>query len=140
MNRLSLLIAVSVTVLALLLAALTLGPGLLPAKTAGGDKLQHALGFGSLVAPAALFRPRWLWTLVPAAVVFGGVIELVQPFTGRDGDLLDWVADIAGIVSVALGLSLAREVAIAARRRLASVPIRRPPLAKGGGPHRSSSP
>ncbi|ETX14281.1 teicoplanin resistance protein VanZ [Roseivivax halodurans JCM 10272] len=97
MTRISLLTAALTLALVALVTALTLGPPVEAGNSVGNDKIHHMLGFGSIVLPAALFRPRWLWWLIPAAIVFGGVIEVLQMRVGRDAEMLDWIADIAGI-------------------------------------------
>lgn len=92
------------------------------------DKLFHATAYGLtvfLLLLAADWRPgrgpgRYPGTAVwigVAAIAAGGALELVQHLTGRDTELLDWVADAVG-VAVALG------VWAAIRRR--TDPARRP--------------
>jgi VanZ family protein len=62
------------------------------------DKTQHALTFGALTLLAATAYPHTrLWILAIALTGFGGLIEIVQPYFGRGRELLDWVADMAGI-------------------------------------------
>lgn len=95
---------ISVTVIsltatiAIIIAVLTLGPQVVSNQALHGDKVQHALGFGSMVVPAALLKPRWLRVLAPAVLVFGAAIEITQTYVGRDGEILDWVADATGIL------------------------------------------
>lgn len=64
----------------------------------GADKVYHAIAFGTLVLPAAVFRPVWLTVIAPFALFLGGAIELIQPIVGRDRDIHDFVADAVGIV------------------------------------------
>ncbi|WP_183521114.1 teicoplanin resistance protein VanZ [Mameliella alba] len=80
-----------------MVTTLTIGPKFDAINILFGDKVQHAIGFGSIVVPAALFRPRWLGYLAPAVILFGGLIEGIQMFTGREGSLSDWIANIVGI-------------------------------------------
>ena len=93
-----------------LIAYLTLSPASSPGiNISNADKIYHAAAFAALVLPcASLYRRSLIWVL-PAAVLFGGAIELIQPFVGRDGDWWDFLADILGI-----GLGL-----------LASLPLRK---------------
>lgn len=87
----------------------TLSPHpLLSQHELGSDKIQHLLGFGSLVVPAALFRPRWLWLMAPAAVALGGLVELIQPYVGRDRDIHDFYADCLGVALALIAASLVR--------------------------------
>ncbi|WP_226622799.1 teicoplanin resistance protein VanZ [Alloyangia pacifica] len=99
MDRISLLTLALVLGLATLVTALTVGPRLPLADALMNDKLQHALGFGAIIAPAAFLRPRWLWVLAPAAIAFGGMVEVVQAYVGRDAELSDWAADIVGVMA-----------------------------------------
>jgi VanZ family protein len=83
---------------------LTLRP--LTVMTSISDKTQHLVTFGVLTAWAAIAYPRA--RLVPLGLALsglGGLIELLQPLTGRSDDLYDWIADTAGVligVTVAL--------------------------------------
>ena len=78
------------------------------APSTGGlpiDKVVHALIFGMVLAAAARAR---LW-VVPVAVllaVHAVVSELIQHYllTGRSGDPLDSLADLAGVLIVTLFL------------------------------------
>jgi len=48
---------------------------------------------------------RWLGTWLVVFVVYAGLSELLQPLTNRDGDVWDWLANVAGVVVV---MALAR--------------------------------
>lgn len=113
------LAALSATLtLAAVIAALTLGPKLVPGDAIGGDKVQHALGFGAIVLPIALLRPAWLVLAAPTVIAGGGVIELLQSHIGRDGELYDWISDIAGVAAaILLALMLRHLVQIAIQAR-----------------------
>ena len=70
------------------------------------DKIFHALAFACLAGPGVLVLPRrYLWFWVAHMVALGGGIELVQARgdEGRSGDVLDFAADVVGIL-VALGV------------------------------------
>ena len=87
---------------------------------AGTDKLYHFIAFTALVFPCALLFARTLKWVLPAALLFGGAIELIQPYVGRGGELADFVADALGVViGAALGLTLR---AIVMRRASTSAP------------------
>lgn len=81
------------------------------------DKVAHAAeyaGFGLLLmfALRGSIRRAPRWTLMLGVVVLGaavGVLDEVYQLTvpGREGDILDWLADIFGVVlgiAVAVGL------------------------------------
>ncbi|MFI4921124.1 MAG: VanZ family protein, partial [Gammaproteobacteria bacterium] len=65
------------------------------------DKVEH---FGAFLLLNAWFiaaqpKRRFWWLITLAFIVLGGVIEIVQGWSGfRDGDWLDWAADSAGVV------------------------------------------
>ncbi len=70
------------------------------------DKIFHAVAFACLAGPGVLVLPRrYLWFWVAHMVALGGGIELVQARgdEGRSGDVLDFAADVVGIL-VALGV------------------------------------
>ncbi|WP_160144541.1 VanZ family protein [Pseudogemmobacter humi] len=102
----------ALAILATLLAALATGVATLTPVAAlpavgGSDKLHHMLAFTVLALPVALLRPRWMLQTALALALYGGLIELVQPFVGRSRDLMDWLANLAGIATGSLtGLAL----------------------------------
>jgi len=70
------------------------------------DKICHAVAFACLTGPGVLVLPRrYLWFWGAHMVALGGGIELVQARgdEGRSGDVLDFAADVVGIL-VALGV------------------------------------
>lgn len=86
-----------------LLVAIFIGIGaLMPMSGApgpdGGDKVLHFLAFAILVMPITLSGPRQLIWAAPAALVYGGAIEIIQPFVGRSREMGDLLADGLGIV------------------------------------------
>lgn len=87
-------------VLAALIAALAVMPlpGGMPER-AGLDKIYYFGAFLVLVFPVIVTdTSRWTW-VVPAAIIFGGAIEVTQPLTGRNADWLDFAAGIAGVLA-----------------------------------------
>ena len=66
------------------------------------DKAEHFTAFYVLSFLAVAAYPRASLVMIGLWLsLFGSVIELVQalPFVRRDCDILDWVADVAGIAS-----------------------------------------
>lgn len=94
-----------------IIAALTLAPISAPEPVEHSDKIYHVLGFAGLALPISVFRPRWLLVAVPIFAGFGGLIEIIQPYVGRECSLDDWLADLAGI---ALGVACGRVAAAVA--------------------------
>lgn len=97
---------------AVLIVALTVSP-LPPAGASltvpGLDKLVHAALFGVLAWLALQARARGgqrrlpLWVLVVSIAMFAGADEWVQQFVpGRSADLLDWSADMSGVLVAVL--------------------------------------
>ncbi len=96
------------------LAALSFGYGALAPLPAvpgppGSDKIAHLIAFAAIALPTALLaRVHLLWFL-PVALVYGGGIEIIQPYVGRGREWLDFVFDGLGlVVGTGAGLILAR--------------------------------
>ena len=65
----------------------------------GYDKIIHIILFFVLVLPALSYAPRsWVW-VVPLAIVFGIVIEIIQPYFGRGRELGDVIANAIGALA-----------------------------------------
>jgi len=108
-------------ILAAAIAYLTLTPQNLDMGP-NSDKLYHFIAFAALVFPCALLYARTLIWVLPAAILFGGAIELIQPYVGRGRELADFGADAVGvIIGAALGLTLRAIVARRAPKSAASV-------------------
>ena len=90
-------------VLAVLIAVLTLAP--MPAGgPAGSDKLYHICACACLAFPLPLVRPRLTIWVVLGVIAYGGAIEVIQPFFGRQVEWADFVADgIGAVVGAAAG-------------------------------------
>lgn len=76
-----------------------------PFGLVGADKYTHAFAYlclgGALTFALAAGR-TWVFTVVLAIVVaslYGGGIEVVQAFVGRDPSIVDWVADTLGALA-----------------------------------------
>lgn len=88
---------------------LTLVPINVPPTIGGNDKVHHVLAFAALVFPCALLYKCSLFWMIPAILIFGMAIELIQPQVGRQGEWADFYADFVGvIVGTILGLLLRR--------------------------------
>ena len=99
-------------VLAVVIAVLTLAP--MPSGgPAGFDKLYHILAFACLAFPLPLVRPRWTVWVILSVIAYGGAIEVIQPFFGRQAEWADLVADGIGAI---LGATVARQLGLWLRR------------------------
>lgn len=86
----------------LTVAVLTLGPFQGLEQVFGlSDKAAHAIAFGGLLAVSFLAFPRMRRNdLAIAALVMGAAVEVAQIIAHRDGNIPDWLADAAGILTV----------------------------------------
>jgi VanZ family protein len=93
--------------LALIVAVLTLSPATPgPEGIPHIDKLAHLLAFAAVAAPLAWRFPRHWRAMALCGLAYGGVIEIVQPFTGRSAEWGDFLADGIGAFAGA-GLAFA---------------------------------
>lgn len=94
--------------LAVIIAVVTLAP--MPAGgPAGSDKVYHVLAFACLAFPLPLVRPRSTLWVVVGVIAYGGAIEVIQPFFGRQAEWADFVADAIGAI---LGAVVARQLGL----------------------------
>lgn len=99
-------------VLAAIIAVLTLAP--MPSGgPSGSDKAYHVLAFASLAFPLPLVRPRWTVWVILGVIAYGGAIEVIQPFFGRQAEWADLLADGIGAI---LGAIVARQLRLWLRR------------------------
>ena len=75
------------------------------------DKLNHFIAYMALTLLLVLSLsrdrklPRGLWVALLSLLLYGALIEVVQHYTGRQFDLMDIVANAAG-VSLGAGAGL----------------------------------
>ena len=80
---------------AVFIAVLTLFP--VPELTvAQSDKLYHIIAFGALTFPSALLHLPLSRVVLIFAILFGALIEVIQPHVGRTGSWEDFLADVLG--------------------------------------------
>lgn len=64
----------------------------------GGDKLHHFIAYGVLMLPTALKKPaNWL-IIALGFIAWSGMIEVLQPYINRYGELQDLLANVMGLV------------------------------------------
>lgn len=76
-------------------------PGFISPPLPQFDKFEHFGAFLFLNAwfIAAQAKRRYWWSLTVGFIALGGLIEIVQTWSGfRDGDWYDWYADSAGVL------------------------------------------
>ena len=84
--------------IAAVIAVLTLAsPSQLPPAPQISDKVYHALAFAALVMPTVLMWPKRLVVISALALLYGGVIEMIQPGFGRQAELGDLLANCSGV-------------------------------------------
>ncbi len=84
--------------LAGLIAVLSLWPLDSLPDLPGTDKTHHLLAYACLALPVSIVRPRHWLKIVALIILFGGVIELLQPYVNRYGEWLDLLANITGVL------------------------------------------
>lgn len=98
------------------IAVLTLMP--VAGGAPGSDKLYHVLAFAALAFPLSAVRMAHAPMVVVAVLIYGGAIELVQPFVGRSAEFADFGADAIG---AALGAGAGIVVCWGRKRRARSL-------------------
>ncbi len=64
----------------------------------GTDKTHHVIAYSTLMLPAFFVRSRYRYRLLLTFVIWGGVIEIIQPFVNRHASWMDLLANVAGLV------------------------------------------
>ena len=83
----------------LILLAVMLWPAVDVPGPQGSDKVVHMVSFGWLMSWFAQVVIAQRWRLALLLGLYGGLIELLQHFSGyRYGDLWDLCADVAGVL------------------------------------------
>ena len=96
-------------VIALLIVFLSLQPpGEGNSNLLLSDKLLHFIAYGVMVLPISLERDYSNLLIFLFALILGGFIELIQPFWGREADIMDFFANAVGII---FGILIARLIA-----------------------------
>ncbi len=108
----------SVVLVGLLVIGLSLAP---LAEAPAPDKLLHMLAYGAWALPISVSRRTLgrIGSYLAIILIVGGVIEIVQPYVGREGSLADFLANLLGI-----GFGAAGGLGIRSCR------LRRPPLSR----------
>jgi len=101
-------------VIAFVIGLATLTPVEKLTVVSGSDKLYHLLSFAILTFTIAMVRPKAVRWLLILNLIFGGAIELLQPFLSRSCEFADFLADACGAT---LGIMVSRVLVRALRSR-----------------------
>jgi VanZ family protein len=83
-------------VIAFVIGLATLTPVEKLTVVSGSDKLYHLLSFAILTFTIAMVRPKAVRWILILSLIFGGAIELLQPFVNRSCEFADFLADACG--------------------------------------------
>ena len=64
----------------------------------GSDKTHHLLAYAALAYPACLRKPTGWKAIILSFALYGGLIEIFQPYTNRHGEWLDFIANTTGLL------------------------------------------
>ena len=67
-------------------------------ETPGSDKIHHLVAYAILAYPTSLRRPKDWQNILIFFAIYGGVIELIQPFVNRHGEWVDLIANTMGLM------------------------------------------
>ena len=65
----------------------------------GTDKTHHLFAYFLLALPSGLKKPNKWVLFIFLFIIFGGVIEIIQPYVNRYGEWLDFFANTIGVIS-----------------------------------------
>ena len=98
-------VIIIIFILIVIITFLSLFPWHALGLISGMDKIYHVAAFSCLAFPLPLVRPRLIKWVFLDVTVFGGFIELIQQFFGREASLLDFIANGIGAI---IGVTFAR--------------------------------
>ena len=64
----------------------------------GTDKWHHFLAFAALVYPLTVANRRCWLLIIAFGLSLGALIEIIQPYVNRFGDVADFTADAVGVL------------------------------------------
>ena len=95
---------------AVLIGLLVIGLSLAPlAEAPAPDKLLHIIAYGAWAVPISVSRRTLerIGVYLAIILVVGGIVEIVQPYVGREGSIADFLANLVGIgIGAAGGLGI----------------------------------
>jgi len=91
-----------------ILKILSLSPLPVLPEVPGSDKSHHLIAYSVLAIPMVLANPRNLLLYLLLLIIYGGLIEIIQPYVNRYGEWLDFLANIIGVISTYIVVSIYR--------------------------------
>ena len=67
-------------------------------KVEGSDKSHHLIAYFFLALPLGLRKPKKSALFVCLFIIFGGLIEIIQPYMNRHNEWLDFFASSTGVI------------------------------------------
>ena len=67
-------------------------------KVAGSDKTHHLIAYFFLALPLGLRKPKKWASFICLFIIFGGLIEIIQPYMNRHDEWLDFFAGSIGVI------------------------------------------
>jgi hypothetical protein len=64
----------------------------------GTDKTHHLVAYFFLAFPLGLRKPNKWALFIFSFIIFGGIIEIIQPYVNRYGEWLDFYANTSGVI------------------------------------------
>ena len=64
----------------------------------GTDKWHHFLAFAALTYPLTVVSRRYWLSIIVFGLLFGALIEIIQPYVNGYGDVADFTADAVGVL------------------------------------------
>ena len=83
---------------ALIICVGTLTPLLRAVDVPGTDKWHHFLAFAALTYPLTVASRRYWLSIIVFGLLFGALIEIIQPYVNRFRDIPDFTADAVGVL------------------------------------------
>ena len=83
---------------ALIICVGTLTPLPQAVDVPGTDKWYHFLAFAALTYPLTVANRRYWLLIIAFGLSFGALIEIIQPYVNRFGDIADFTTDAIGVL------------------------------------------
>ena len=85
------------TLILLLITILSLHPLEDLPEVPGSDKTHHIVAYCILAFPVAFRKHKGWQLLIICFALYSGLIELIQPYVNRYGELVDFIANCCGL-------------------------------------------